>query len=143
MTVYADNGTPLDELLADTKRFVPGERIRADRGAGEYAFDFDLPEKGVYFIYLKGNFSETDKNLKVTVMIGGKTVDKTLSVHYLPEGYRALTDISAHKKIQIQEFELPAGKGTIHLKLPDGKTELTGILLTREPCVLARNVNSR
>lgn len=139
VTVYADNRKPLAKLLSDTKRFVPGNRIRADRGAGEYAFEFDLPEKGVYFIYLKGNFTEADKNLKVMVTIGGKTVEKLLSAHYLPEEYRALSDFSARKKVQIQDFELPAGKGTIKLKLPGDKTELTGIILTREPCVLARN----
>jgi len=88
---------------------------------------------------LKGNFGETDKNLKVAVTIGGNTVEKMLSAHYLPDEYRTLTDFSARNKVQIQDFELPAGKGTIELKLPDGKAELTGIILTQEPCVLARN----
>ena len=69
--------------------------------------------------------------------VDGKTVDKMLSTHYLPDEYRTLTDFSARNKVQIQDFELPAGKGTVELKLPDGKVVQTGIILTREPCVLA------
>ncbi len=132
VTLFADRRVPLDQVLSDTKRFIPMKKVAVQ--APRYIFESELQPRGTYFLMAKGKLSPQFTSGKVDFTFRGNT-GKLEVVPVDDSGWMMLRSFKFRRLVP---FEAAPGKVRVEFTSLNGVT-IDEVLLTREPWAARRN----
>ena len=134
VTVFADRSVDVEKILANRDKFLKAKKLPATKG--KFAFEFDVPAGGTYFMIVRGTTPPAIKTGRTLIKFNG--LDG--KVRTTPVGTNNLRLIKDDKFHRLEAFVLSKGTHKVEFGNVNG-VDISEAYLTQVPWEIMRNRN--